>query len=395
MITKFDSLFAGHIDMDNVGYAGTAVNDRRFSNERLVSVFEKAQAMAQVMDRLGYDTFWTAEHHFQHEGYECIPNVLMLALHLAHVTKRLHFGCGFNITPMWHPLRLAEDFATADILTGGRVTFGVGRGYHTREVETFGAPLLDQPANRELFEEQVDLIFKAFNEESFSHHGKHYTIPPRVPYRGYELQELTVVPRPLRQPVECWQPIQGGTQRAMDFMAKHGIKGVVGGGSAEGGAMHRVVIAWQEAQARYGRHLELGEDLCFGFHFYIADDREQGIREAAKYYEENMKMFGPLRLVRAITDEQIDIMADPSKAPHAKLPRIEDAINSGGFLCGAPEQIIEHLKKLEEKYPGLERVSVSLSVGVPQAVAVEQLERFGTEVMPAFTKAAQGTVLAD
>jgi alkanesulfonate monooxygenase SsuD/methylene tetrahydromethanopterin reductase-like flavin-dependent oxidoreductase (luciferase family) len=395
MITKFDSLFAGHIDMDNVGYAGTAVNDRRFSNERLVGVFDKAQAMAQVMDRLGYHTFWTAEHHFQHEGYECIPNVLMLALHLAHVTRRLRFGCGFNITPMWHPLRLAEDFATADILTGGRVTFGVGRGYHTREVETFGAPLLDQPANRELFEEQVDIIFKAFSEESFAHHGKHYTLPPRVPYRGYELQELTVVPRPLRHPVECWQPIQGGTQRAMDFMAKHGIKGMVGGGSAEGGAMHRVVLAWQETQARHGRQLELGEDLCFGFHFYIADNREQGIREAAKYYEENMKMFGPLRLVRALSDEQIEIMADPSKAPHAKLPRIEDAINSGGFLCGSPEQIIEHLKKLEEKYPGLERVSVSLSVGVPQAVAVEQLERFGTEVMPAFTGAAHETALAD
>jgi alkanesulfonate monooxygenase SsuD/methylene tetrahydromethanopterin reductase-like flavin-dependent oxidoreductase (luciferase family) len=395
MITKFDSLFAGHIDIENIGYAGTAVNDRRFPNERLVTVFDKAQAMAQVMDRLGYDTFWTAEHHFQSEGYECIPNVLMLALHLAHVTKRLRFGCGFNITPMWHPLRLAEDYAMADVLTGGRVTFGVGRGYHTREVETFGSPLLDQPANRELFEEQVDIIFKAFNEESFSYHGKHYTLPPRVPYRGYDLTELTLVPRPLRRPVECWQPIQGGTQRAMDFMAKHGIKGMVGGGSAEGGAMHRVVVAWQEAQARVGRHLELGEDLCFGFHFYIADSREQGIREAAKYYEENMKMFGPLRLVRALTDEQIEIMADPSRAPHAKLPRIEDAINSGGFLCGSPDQIIEHLKKLEERYPGLERVSVSLSVGVPQAVAVEQLERFGTEVMPAFTKAVPEPAPAD
>lgn len=159
--------------------------------------------------------------------------------------------------------------------------------------------------------------------------------------------------------------------------------------------MHRVVVAWQEAQARVGRHLELGKDLCFGFHFYIADSREQGIREAAKYYEENMKMFGPLRLVRALTDEQIDIMADPSRAPHAKLPRIEDAINSGGFLCGSPDQIIEHLKKLEERYAGLERVSVSLSVGVPQAVAVEQLERFGTEVMPAFTKAVPEPAPAD
>jgi alkanesulfonate monooxygenase SsuD/methylene tetrahydromethanopterin reductase-like flavin-dependent oxidoreductase (luciferase family) len=384
MITKFDSSYAGHIDMDEVGYVGIAVNDRRFSNEELVTVFDKAEAMAQLMDRLGYDTFWMAEHHFQHEGYECIPNLLMLAVHLAHVTRRLRIGCGFNITPMWHPLRLAEDFAMADILTGGRVTFGVGRGYHTREVETFGAPLLDQPANRDLFEEQVDIIFKAFDEESFSHTGKYYTLPPEVPYRGYTLKELTLVPRPLRRPVECWQPIQSATPRALDFMAKHGIRGLQGGGSAEGGAMHRVVLAWQEAHARIGQQLELGERMCFGFHFYLANSREQGIREAGKYYEENLKMFGPLRLVRALTDEQIEVMADPGRAPYANLPRIEDAMKAGGFLCGTPDQIIEHLKGLEERYPGLERISMSLSVGVPRAVALEQLERFATEVMPAF-----------
>jgi alkanesulfonate monooxygenase SsuD/methylene tetrahydromethanopterin reductase-like flavin-dependent oxidoreductase (luciferase family) len=379
MITKFDSLFAGHIDMENAGYGGTPVNDRRFPNEDLAGVFDKAQAMAQLMDRVGYNAFWMAEHHFQHEGYECIPNVLMTAVHLAHVTKRLKIGCGFNITPMWHPLRLAEDYATADILTGGRIIFGVGRGYHTREVETFGSPLLDQQANRELFEEQVDIIFRAFNEESFSHRGKYYTLPPEVPYRGYTLKELTVVPRPLRLPVECWQPIQGGTARAMDFMAKHG--------SAEGGAMHRVVLGWQEAHARRGEHLELGERLCFGFHFYLAKNREQGIREAAKYYEENMKMFGELRLVRALTDEQIEIMRDPKRAPNAKLPRIEDAIANGGFLCGSPEQLVEHLKSLERRYPGLDRVSVSLSVGVPKAACLEQLEWFASEVMPAFEQA--------
>jgi alkanesulfonate monooxygenase SsuD/methylene tetrahydromethanopterin reductase-like flavin-dependent oxidoreductase (luciferase family) len=387
MITKFDSLFAGHIDMENAGYAGTPVNDRRFPNEDLAGVFDKAQAMAQLMDRVGYNAFWMAEHHFQHEGYECIPNVLMTALHLAHVTKRLKIGCGFNITPMWHPLRLAEDYATADILTGGRIIFGVGRGYHTREVETFGSPLLDQQANRELFEEQVDIIFRAFNEESFSHRGKYYTLPPEVPYRGYTLKELTVVPRPLRLPVECWQPIQGGTARAMDFMAKHGIRGLIGGGSAEGGAMHRVVLGWQEAHARRGQHLELGERLCFGFHFYLAKNREQGIREAAKFYEENMKMFGELRLVRALTDEQIEIMRDPKRAATAELPRIEDAIANGGFLCGSPEQVVEHLKSLERRYPGLDRVSVSLSVGVPKAVCLEQLEWFASEVMPAFAQA--------
>src|SRR5229473_3385277 len=387
MITKFSNVYAGHVDLGDMGQLATPANERRYPNEHLASVFEKTEAIARCMDEHGYHTLWLAEHHFQHEGYECIPNILMLAVHLAHLTSRLRIGCGFNIAPMWHPLRLAEDYATADILTGGRVTFGVGRGYHTREVETFDSPLLDQPANRELFEEQVEIIFKAFNEESFSHQGKHYTLPPEVPYRGYTLKELTLVPRPLRRPVECWQPIQGGSERALDFMAKHGIQGLVGGGSAEGGAMHSVVLKWQEAHAKIGKHLELGERLCFGFHFYIADSREEGIREAAKYYEENMKMFGELRLVRALTEEQIEIMRDPKRAPTAKLPRIEDAIKAGGVLCGSPDEVIEHLKGLEKRYPGLDRISVSLSVGVPKAVCLEQLERFATEIMPAFKKA--------
>src|SRR5438093_9843973 len=100
-------------------------------------------------------------------------------------------------------------------------------------------------------------------------------------------------------------------------------------------------------------------------------------------------MFGDLRLVRALRYEQIDIMRDPQRALTAKLPRIEDAINAGGVLCGTPEQIVEHLKALEKRYPGLERVSVSLSVGVPKALCLEQLERFATEVMPAFQTTAK------
>ena len=240
MITKFDSLFAGHADLDNVGYAGTPINERRYPNVHLATALSKAEAMARLMDGLGYNCFWLAEHHFQSEGTECIPNAILMALHLAHQTRNIKIGCGFNITPMWHPLRLAEDFAMADILTGGRIVFGVGRGYHTREVETFGSPLRDQEANRALFEEQVEIIFKSFNNERFSHKGKHYTLPPAVPYRGYTLKELTLVPRPFNLPVECWQPIQGGSARALEFMARHGIQGMVGGGSAEGGAMHRL-----------------------------------------------------------------------------------------------------------------------------------------------------------
>jgi len=393
MITKFDSSYAGHIDMENLGYGGTPVNDRRFSNEKLATTLTKAVEMAKVMDRAGFHAFWMAEHHFQYEGYEGIPNVLMMAMHLVHVTQRLKIGCGFNIAPMWHPLRLAEDYAMADILSEGRVIFGVGRGYHTREVETFGAPLLDQNANRELFEEQVDIVFKAFNEESFSHQGKYYTLPPEVPYRGYTLKELTLVPRPLRRPVECWQPIQSGSQRAFDFMAKHGICGVIGGGSAEGGAVDRHMVAFRDAYARAGRQIELGERLSLGYQFYIAESREAGIREAAKYYEENMKMFGELRLVRALTEEQIEAMRDPKRAVMTKLPRIEDAVKAGGFLTGTADDIVAQLKAVEQRYPGLDRVTCSMAIGVPLNVALEQLQRFSEEVMPAF-KAARAPVAA-
>jgi len=210
MITKFATVYPGHVDLPDMGQGATPANERRFSNEHLVTVFEKTEAVARTMDELGYHAIWLAEHHFQHEGYECLPNILLVAVHLAHVTERIRIGCGFNITPMWHPLRLAEDFATADVLTRGRVIFGVGRGYHTREVETFGAPMLDAEANRELFEEQVAIIFKAFDEESFSHRGTRYTLPPPVPYRGYRLSQITLVPRPIRRPVEIWQPIASG-----------------------------------------------------------------------------------------------------------------------------------------------------------------------------------------
>ena len=346
MITKFDSLYAGHVDLDNVGYAGTPINDRRYDNAHLATALEKAQSMATLMDRHGYNAFWMAEHHFQREGTECIPNVLLMALHLTHVTKNLKIGCGFNITPMWHPLRLAEDYAMADILSNGRVIFGLGRGYHTREVETFGSPLLDQDANRELYEEQTDIIFKAFNNESFSHKGKHYTLPPEVPYRGYTLKELTLVPRPLRLPVETWQPIQGGSARALEFMAKHGIQGMVGGGSAEGGAMHKVVLGWQ---GRTPRSASTSNSASGCASASTSTWARQGGRHPPrrKYYEENMKMFGELRLVRAMTDEQVEIMRDPKRAPTAKLPRIEDAVKAGGFLTGNAAEMIDHLKSLE------------------------------------------------
>ena len=384
MINRFGSLFAGHIDLDDMGFDATPANDRFYSNERLASVFDKTDAIATTMDEKGYDTFWMAEHHFQREGYECIGNLLMEAVHLCHITDNIKIGCGFNIAPMWHPLRLAEDFATADILTKGRTIFGVGRGYHTREVEVFGAPMLDADANRDLFEEQVDIMMKAFHTNSFSHHGKNYTIPPRVPYRGYELEEITLVPRPINLPVECWQPVVSASERGLRFMAKHGIKGIIGGGAAPGGAQQSVVEAWQKIEAEHGRETELGGNLIISFSVYLAESTDQGIREARSFFEENMKMFAPLGFVRGLTDDQIEALGDPDRVYTANLPTLEQGVEGGSWLIGTPEQVTEQLMGIQKQYPGLEEINVGMPVGTPQSVIIEQLEQFAEEVMPAF-----------
>ena len=283
---------------------------------------------------------------------------------------------------MWHPLRLAEDYASADILSNGRVVFGVGRGYHTREVESLGGPMMSQDANRELFEEQLDIIFKAFNEASFSHTGKHYTIPPAVPYRGYELEELTLVPRPKHLPVECWQPIVSASPRGLDCMVKHGIKGVVGGGSAlmaEG-----PIVAYRDALARAGIKSELGEGLCVGVNFHLAGTREQAVKEATPFFEEHVKMFAPLGFFRGLDEEQLAAVAKRGNWAAANVPTIEQACQSRSWYCGSPEGMVEYLQELEEQFPGLEAVNVQSSMGTPQSVMLEQLERFAGEVMPAF-----------
>jgi hypothetical protein len=95
-------------------------------------------------------------------------------------------------------------------------------------------------------------------------------------------------------------------------------------------------------------------------------------------------MFGELRLVRALSDEQIAAMRDPKLAAGVKLPTIEDAVKAGGFLAGTPAEIIAQLKAVEKRYPGLDRVSCGMALGTPLKVALDQLERFAKEVIPAF-----------
>src|ERR1700724_747494 len=282
MIIRFHVLYVGQIALDNIGLDGTPANDRRYLNERFSEVFWTSRDVARLMDDLGYYCFWTAEHHFQREGYECLPNLIQLGLWLATQTKRLKFGCAFNILPMWHPIRLAEDYAMADIVTDGRVVMGVGRGYHTREVETLGGPLLDTDANRAIFEEGLDLLLKCFNEDSFHHKGRYFHAPPPVPYRGYDLAEITMVPRPKHLPVEIFMPIASG--RTIDLMAQKGLKAMVTLNGEK--ILDDVVQAFHQACVKHGRPGPVGKDMVWGAGIYLAESQEEAIRRLEPAHDE-------------------------------------------------------------------------------------------------------------
>ena len=378
MIKRFSVLYVGQIDLEDVGSEGTPADDRRYPNEKLVEAYGNAVALATHMDELGYHCMWTAEHHFQREGYECFPNLILLGVHLAGLTKRLKFGSAFNIVPMWHPMRLAEDFAMADVLTGGRLIFGVGRGYHSREVESFGAPVIDNDANKELFEEQMEVIFKAFNEESFTHRGKHYTIPPDVPYRGYDLKDVTMVPRPVNRPVEIWQPIASG--RTLEYIATKGIKGMV---ALTGQLLvERLFQSYQDAAGKAGRQLALGQDLALGIGFCIDETPEAAVAKVRPYHDERYKWFAPFGFVR-YTDSQGRAWGTPG-AP-SRVPTIEEGIEQKVWACGPPETVIELLQEFQAKYPGLEDVVLQWPEAMPWPVFKDQLSRFAREVIPAFS----------
>jgi alkanesulfonate monooxygenase SsuD/methylene tetrahydromethanopterin reductase-like flavin-dependent oxidoreductase (luciferase family) len=381
MIKKFSVLYVGHIALENVGRDGTPADERCYPNDRLVEGMVMAEDVAHTMDDLGYDSLWMAEHHFQREGYEVIPNLILLGTYLATQTRRLKFGCAFNVTPIWHPIRMAEDYAMADFLTHGRIVLGVGRGYQTREVETLGGPLLDTEANAALFREQMEILFKAFNEDAWSHQGRFYTIPAQVPFRSYQPREITVVPRPVNRPVEIWQAIASG--KSIPFMVQHGIKGMI---TMNGEVITRQVFAqYRDEAARIGRDLAPGEDLAWGGGLFLAGSVEEAMRRVRPFHDERYKWFAPFGFVR-YADDQGRTWGTPG-AP-AGVPTIEEGVRQKAWLLGSAATVVERLRELESEYPGLEQIILHWPEGMSAEEWKTQLHMFARDVMPAFQPVA-------
>lgn len=198
------------------------------------------------------------------------------------------------------------------------------------------------------------------------------------------MRDITLVPRPLHQPVEIWQPVVSGSPSGIDFMVRHGIKGVIS--PTSGPHLDQRVHLYRDTAAKYGQNLQLGEHLALSFRLHLAQTMERAVREARAYFEEQVKFFAPLNIIPH-TEEQLSALEKPTRDNVALLPSIDDSVKQRNWLCGTADDAIAHLKELEAKYPGVEQVIVSFAMGTPKAVYLEQLTRFAEEVMPAFTGA--------
>ena len=116
-----------------------------------------------LADKLGFNYFFMTEHHFQPEGAEFSPNPLLAETAIAARTQQIRLGQAANIVTWWHPMRIAEQAAMLDVISGGRLEFGIGRGYQPREAEVFGWPfatIQDQERNRAYYQEAYEIILK-------------------------------------------------------------------------------------------------------------------------------------------------------------------------------------------------------------------------------------------
>ncbi len=150
----------------------------------LHAVYEAALERFSIMDEAGYDAVWLAEHHFS--SFSVCPSVHMMGTMAAARTKRLRIGTAVSLAPFYNPLRLAEEVALLDVLSGGRVNWGAGRGFERSEFAAFGIPGEESAAR---FHEAVDIVLKAWTQQRLSYEGRFYR------YDGVE-----VLPKPLQEP---------------------------------------------------------------------------------------------------------------------------------------------------------------------------------------------------
>jgi alkanesulfonate monooxygenase SsuD/methylene tetrahydromethanopterin reductase-like flavin-dependent oxidoreductase (luciferase family) len=377
-------LFGG-VEMPGAGPAGPSPLDRRHGQAAIDHAHHELLACGQLSERLGFDSFWLTEHHFQHEGYEVVPNGLMFSAFLAAATTRLRIGTMFNVVGQWHPLRLAEDFALLHNLSGGRGILGVGRGTVPREMLPLTAGRVsvgsyDNPSaaeadriNREVTEESLDILEVALTQESFSYSGKHFCLPPPgIPDRGGEVTQLSLVPRP-RYPFQTWQAVTSPpTLRAVPARGLGGVFWLK--------ERRRLAADWHAFagtyQAAHGRPLERGEKRMLVLNVAIADTRERAIAEVRDGHDEFWRFLAPYGWGRGYNGP------DGRPAGGGFVPTLEDSMSQGPWAVGTAADVAGQIAAFDELLGVTDLVIFPAMPGDAYPRVREQMTRFAQDVIP-------------
>ncbi len=299
--------------------------------------------------------------------------MLLLNAVLAQHTRRVRLGALIHVLTTWHPVHFAEDYALADVLAGGRLLCGLGRGTEERESNVFGVNVgynsnADDVHNREVFEEQVEIFKAATGNERFSYRGKYYTIPPEgLTFRGEPVTEFPLVPRPINTPVRVYQPIS--SEETLLYAARQRHVGVFANHPWE-----RMVPWWHRygavVQEAHGTTLRPGEDRMLQVQVHIADSAEAAMRTARRGHDELTKLLWP-NIVR-----RNPVLA--SRPPFS----LEERMAGKSWIVGTPEQVRDTLVEMHDAL-GYEALVIFPHLpGMRRAETLEQLERFWAEVRP-------------
>jgi alkanesulfonate monooxygenase SsuD/methylene tetrahydromethanopterin reductase-like flavin-dependent oxidoreductase (luciferase family) len=308
-------------------------------------LYAEALELGVLAEQLGYDAVWLAEHHFSSFSVTPSPNLLTAALF--ERTERIRVGVMVHVLPFHNPLRVAEEAAMLDHMSGGRLAFGVGRGIQPKEFERVGIPMGE---SRERFVEAFDVIMKAWMQDSFSHRGKFH-----------DFGELSLVPKPLQKPhppivVSAMSPdslrfaAEKGHPTATMFLPAHKI--------AEG---HELVCR----------------------HMYVAPTNEEARRDT----EETLMHYWRTLLKVAIPADGPTSLPEAYKFYTGLYPMLgeltyDDLLESDFLVFGDPETCVEKILRHADAFPLDEFLCLSAFGTLPHAKVKRSLELFAKEVAP-------------
>jgi alkanesulfonate monooxygenase SsuD/methylene tetrahydromethanopterin reductase-like flavin-dependent oxidoreductase (luciferase family) len=327
--------------------------------ERIVTLYEEILEMAAHGDALGFAGCVASEHHSRDDGY--IPSPLVLCGAVAARTRRIEVATGVMLLPLWSPIRVAEDCALIDIISGGRFALGAGLGLVEREFDLYEIPL-EHAVGR--FEEAVGVLRHAWSGEPFSVDGRHFT-----------LRDARVTPAPTR-PIEI--RIGGMSAPAIRRAARlgdawltdplHGLE-----------TMRTWAEQYRSAAAAAGRpaRVHLMRDC------WIADGDADLYREWGRFLEDDWRYYFELGSFRT---GRFNPTAEPWLREVASASELTfDRLRRDRIICGTPAEVRDELARwIEAIRPDRFNLRFRLPYGPPHARVCEVMETFAREVMPAF-----------